>query len=112
MTAKATRTSEQTRTLADEFWSEFQTFGLEIPVRRGAPPTAVTWEIFSERFDRSFRMLASYVGRRVNDHDRFKCILVEVLTGNLDLFTTPCEDREKAARLLKDSADRLIALWP
>lgn len=109
MTSEATRANERTRTLADEFWSEFQTFGLETQARRGGPP-AVTWEIFSERFDRSFRMLSSYVGRRVNDHDGFKSILVEVLTGNLDLFTTRYEDIDKAERLLRASADRRIAL--
>lgn len=111
MTADAMRASEQDEALSDDLWSELQTFRIEIQVRKGVPPAAVTWEVLAERFDRSFRIVAFYVGQRVSDRARFKSIVIEVLGGNLDLFTTPCEE-VKALRRLKASADRLIALRP
>lgn len=101
--------SSKERRPSDELWSHLQTAWLEIPLRRGAGPTIPTWEDFSERLDRYFRYVSLYVGQRVNDRKSFRHIVTEVLTESLDLFMTPCDEREEL-RCLKASADRLIAL--
>jgi len=87
---------------SDELWSDLQTAWLEIPARP-------TWEDFTERFDRCFRHVSLYVGRHVNDRKRLRQIVTEVLTGSLDLFMAPRDEREELQRL-NASADRLIAL--
>jgi hypothetical protein len=68
-----------------------------------------TWEDFSERFDRCFRHVSLYVGQHVNNHERLGQIVTEVLTGSLDLFMVPRDEREELQRL-NASADRFLAL--
>jgi hypothetical protein len=97
------------RRRVDDLWSRLQTAWLQIPLQHGAGRTSPTWEVFSERFDRCFRHVSLYVGRRVNDRESLECIVREALADNLRLFIEPCDAREEMRRL-KASADRLIAL--
>lgn len=85
-----------------EPWSDLQTAWLEIP----AIPS---WQDFSARFDRCFRHVSLYVEQHVNDRERRRQIVTEVLTGSLDLFLAPRDEREELERL-NASADRLLAL--
>lgn len=94
---------------SDELWSDLQAAWLEIPVRAGSGPTMPTWEAFSARLDRYFRHVSLYVGQHVSDRERFRQIVTDVLTGSLDLFMTPRDEREELRRL-RTSADRLLAL--
>ena len=73
---------------------------------RGATPT---WEDFSERFDRCFRRVSYYVGRRVTDCESIERIVTEVLTGSADLLIAQRSELEEI-KCLKASADRLLAL--
>jgi len=95
-------TSRRERRPSDELWSDLQTAWLEIPA-------IASWEDFSERLDRCFRHVSLYAGRHVNDRERLRQIVTEVLTGSLDLFMAPREEREELQRL-NASADRLLAL--
>jgi len=103
------RNERSVRRRVDELWSRLQTTWLQIPLRQGAGLESPTWEAFSERFDRCFRRVSLYVGRRVNDRESLEQIVREVLADNLALFIEPC-DNEEEMRRLKASADRLLAL--
>jgi hypothetical protein len=93
----------------DELWSDLQMACLEIPVRAGAMPAMPTWEDFSVRLDRCFGHVSRYVGQHVNDRNRLREVVTEVLKGSLDLLLTPSDEREEL-RSLHASADRLLAL--
>jgi len=93
----------------DDLWSRLQTTWLQIPFRQGARLEGPTWEVFSERFDRCFRRVSLYVGRRVNDRESLEQIVRAVLCDNLALFIEPC-DAQQEMRRLKASADRMLAL--
>ena len=71
--------------------------------------TSPTWEVFSERFDRCFRRVSFYVGRRVSDRETLERIVTRVLVENRELFIAPCDQLEEL-KCLKASADRLLAL--
>ncbi len=62
-----------------------------------------------ERFERCFRRVTYYVGRRVQDRETQERIVTCVLVDNLDLFIAPHEELEELTRC-KASADRHIAL--
>jgi len=96
------------RRRVDDLWTRLQTTWLKIPVRSDVGQTSPTWEVFSERFDRCFRRVSLYVGRRVNDRESLERIVREVLGENLDLFIAHCDEREETERL-RASADRLLA---
>lgn len=101
MTEAIPRRERNARHPSNELGSDLQTAWLEIP-------GIATWEDFSERFDRCFRHVSLYVGKHVNDGKRHRQIVTEVLTGSLDLFMAPRDEREELQRL-NASADRLLA---
>jgi len=76
---------------------------------KAAGRTSPTWEVFSERFDRCFRRVSFYVGRRVSDRETLERIVTRVLVENRELFIAPCDQLEEL-KCLKASADRLLAL--
>jgi hypothetical protein len=93
----------------DELWSDLQMACLEIPVRAGSLLALPTWEDFSVRLDRCFRHVSLYVGQQVNDRNRLREVVTEVLKGSLDLLLTPSDEREELRRL-HASADQILAL--
>jgi hypothetical protein len=94
---------------SDELRSDLMTAWLEIPLREGAGPKPPSWDAFSKRLDRCFRHVSLYVGQRVTDPKRFRQIVTDVLAGSLDLFITPCDEREELRRLTA-SADRILSI--
>lgn len=97
------------RQSSDELWSWLQLAWLRIPPRNGGGRTSLTWEVFSERFDRCFQRASSYVRQRASDRETLARIVTAVLIENLDLFLTQCGEREEMKRLTA-SADRLLLL--
>jgi uncharacterized protein YjbJ (UPF0337 family) len=66
-----------------------------------------TLEEFSVGFERCFRRVYAYVGRRVKSREVCERIVGEVLAENVDLLVERGDDRQQAGRL-KASSDRLI----
>jgi len=94
---------------SDELRSDLMTAWLEFPVREGAGPKPPSWAAFSKHLDRCFQQVSLYVEQRVTDRERLRQIVTDVLAGSLDLFITPCDEREELRRL-KASADRLLTI--
>jgi len=110
MTDTVSSTKERRlRQSSDELWSWLQLAWLRIPPRNGGGQTSLTWDVFSERFDRCFQRASSYVKQRVSDRETLARIVTAVLIENLELFLTPCGEREEMKRLTA-SADRLLLL--
>jgi hypothetical protein len=101
--------SSQEHRSSEELRSDLMTAWLEIPAREGAGPKRPSWDAFSERLDRCFQHVSLYVEQRVTDRKRLRQIVTDVLAGSLDLFITPCDERE-ALRRLRASADRLLPI--
>jgi len=109
MTDAISSKQRRLRQRSDELWSRLQNVWLQLPVRKGAGRSSPTWDVFSDRFERCFRRVSFYVGRRVNDRESFERIVTDVLAGNLDLLIAQYGEMEELKRL-KASADRLLAL--
>lgn len=99
--------SSNERRLGAELRSDLRAPRLEVLLREGAKPTTPSWEVFSKRLDRCYRHVAFYVGQRVDDRERLRQIVSEVLAGSLDLLLTPRDEQEELRRL-EASADRLL----
>ena len=100
--------SKSERSLSDDLWSGLQSAWLDGSPGNGTKAGTETWDSFSERLDRCFQHVSSYVGEHVSDRNWFRHIVTEILAGSLDLFVTPCDEREELRRL-EASADRVLA---
>lgn len=90
-------------------WTRLWAASLRVPFGRNLRRTGPTWEIFSKRFDRSFRRVSLYVSRRVSDRKTLEHVVTLVLVENLELFLGQHDERQELKRF-KASADRLLAV--
>ena len=100
--------SSRERSLSDHLRSGLQSAWLDSSPGNGTEAGSETWDSFSDRLDRCFQQVSSYVGEHVSDRNWFRHVVTEVLAGSLDLFITPRDEQEELKRL-KASADRVLA---